>query len=589
MRMLLLLLVLFPLIGTSQNEQLAQHYFDKGEFEKAILTYTELLKTQPGHSHHFQRIVESHQQLEQLDKADALLQERMTIYKHGYLHVELGYNEQLRGNTAQAQKHYEAAMDRIRANPNESYAIANVFERRSLLQQALSAYELASEKEPRLNFNYQRAVLYGQLGQIDRMIDTFLDEAYRNPSSAVMVQNQLSRFLAEDDSDRFKDTLRRVLLSRAQKDQDIFWNQYLSWFYVQQKEYGRAFVLEKAIYRRSPENFDNIVNLAQLALAENERDTAKEILGFVLENTADIEVRALAHYQLMKMRTDAATPKQYDSIHTDFVTLTNEIGENTAALRLRLLHAHFLAFQKGEPAAAREILNRTMQLPLQRYQLAMVKMEMADIFVLEQQFNQGLIFYAQIEEDLKNDAIGHEASLKSARTSYFKGDFKWAEAQFKTLKSASTQLIANDALEYYLLMADAPKDSLQTALKAFAHADYLQYQNKIPQAKQAFEALLLTEDDAAMAAICLLRLGEIYAKEEQFDKALSYFGRILSSYSESIYRDEAYFYSGNIYEKQGQTDLAKTQYEKIIFEHPDSIHFVEARLRYRKLRGDVNL
>ena len=34
-------------------------------------------------------------------------------------------------------------------------------------------------------------------------------------------------------------------------------------------------------------------------------------------------------------------------------------------------------------------------------------------------------------------------------------------------------------------------------------------------------------------------------------------------------------------------EKAKTLYEKIIFNHADSIYFVEARKRYRALRGDA--
>ena len=64
-------------------------------------------------------------------------------------------------------------------------------------------------------------------------------------------------------------------------------------------------------------------------------------------------------------------------------------------------------------------------------------MELADILLFEEKFNQALIYYSQIEEDLKNDVIGHEASLKAAKTSYFKAIFMGSK-QFKELKSAST-------------------------------------------------------------------------------------------------------------------------------------------------------
>jgi hypothetical protein len=47
---------------------------------------------------------------------------------------------------------------------------------------------------------------------------------------------------------------------------------------------------------------------------------------------------------------------------------------------------------------------------------------------------------SQIEEGPKNDE-GHVASLKSAKTSYFKAGFRSIK-QFKNFKSASSQLIA---------------------------------------------------------------------------------------------------------------------------------------------------
>jgi hypothetical protein len=44
----------------------------------------------------------------------------------------------------------------------------------------------------------------------------------------------------------------------------------------------------KAIYKRAPESLSNIINLAQLAIQDNDQEVAKEVLGFVLENTKDL-------------------------------------------------------------------------------------------------------------------------------------------------------------------------------------------------------------------------------------------------------------------------------------------------------------
>ena len=242
-----------------------------------------------------------------------------------------------------------------------------------------------------------------------------------------------------------------------------------------------------------------------------------------------------------------------------------------------------------------------MDLQLNSYEVAKAKMELADIFLFEEKFNQALLYYSQIEMDLKNDAVAHEASLKAAKTSYFKGDFNWALKQFKELKSANTQLIANDALEYFLLINDnTVADSTQTALKAFAKGDYLLYQNRNTEAITQFQLILKTfknQDSRAMPeqakqikAVTQLRLGKVYEKTGEFNLALSQYQAIIENHSDGIYIDEALFFSAEIYNKKlNEPEKAKPLYEKIIFNHQDSIYFVEARKKFRELRGDKNL
>ena len=202
-----------------------------------------------------------------------------------------------------------------------------------------------------------------------------------------------------------------------------------------------------------------------------------------------------------------------------------------------------------------------------------------------------MIYYSQIEEDLKNDEVGHEASLKSAKTSYFKTDFSWALSQFKVLKSASTQLIANDALELFLLINDNTiADSTQVALKKFARGDYLLYQNKTQDALTAFLSILKENKGNEIESVTLYRLGKTYEKLGDFNAALAQYQTIIDNHNEGIYIDEALYFSAEIYNKQlKDIEKAKSLYEKIIFKHEDSIYFIDARKKYRQLRGDKEI
>ncbi len=591
-KIVLLLALLCCGIVSSQNEQLAQNYFDKGDFEKARLSYESLLKAQPYNYVYFQRIVECYQQLEQYALAEKAIEERIKNFQQASLWVELGYNYQLQKDTDKAQKYYDKAFDKILKFPNEVYMIASTFERHSMFENALKAYQSAQQIEPNFNFNFQMALLYGQLGKPDMMIEMFLTEAQRNPQNNVMIQNQLSRFMTEDADVNFNESLRKALLMRAQKSQDLFWNEYLSWFYVQQKEYGKAFMQQKAIYRRNPETFANIVNLAQLCIEEGDKTTASDIFGFVLENTQDIELKIRAHTYLMELKIDSATTaQQLPAIDTELDALLKQFGVSPYSLPLQILQAHFKAFDLSQAEVGKAILKTALNLPLSEFQKADVKMELANICLYEEKFSQAQIYYAQIEEDLKNDSVGHEASYRAARTSYFKTDFSWAQKQFKELKSASSQLIANDALEYFLLINDnTVADSTQTALKQFAKADFLLYQNKNQQALEQFQAILKSFKGQEIEPVTLYRLGKVYEKLGDYQSALTQYQTIIDHYQDGIYIDEAYYFSAEIYNNQlKDTAKAKALYEQIIFHHEDSIYFTDARRKYRELRGDSTL
>lgn len=584
-------LLLFSLWAYAQSEQLANNYFDRGDFEKALVSYEGLLKSQEGNYNFFQRIIECYQQLQQFDKAQTQLENRFNKYKQTNLLVELGYNYQLQKNQEKAHKYYNQAIDKIKKNASEVYGIAYVFERKALVDFALLAYKTAIEKEPKMSFNFQMAVLYGQQGNTSLMIDTFLEEAYVNQQNLPLIQNQLTRFMSEQEDVVFNDTLKKALLLRTQKTQDVFWNDFLSWLFIQQKEYGKAFIQQKAIYKRNPESFYNIVSLGQMAIEDNDQDSAKEILTFVLDNTKDLDLSIQAHSYLVEMRIKNATDKDYPAITAEIENLIKEFGISPYTLSLLKQQADFYAFHLNNPEKAKAILKSAMEMPINRYQLAETKMELADILLYEEKFNQALIYYSQIDEEMSGDVIGQEASLKTAKTSYFKTDFEWASHQLKALKSASSQLIANDALELFLLISDnTVEDSLQVALKKFARADFLLYQNKKKEALEQFQLLLKEHKGEDIEAVTLVRIGKIYEKQGDFINALENYNTVITNHKESIYSDEALYFSAEIYNNPlKDPEKAKPLYEEMIFKHEDSIYFVDSRNKYRKLRGDTNL
>jgi hypothetical protein len=94
--------------------------------------------------------------------------------------VELGYNLQLQ-KKEDAKIYYDQAIVRLK-KPKWSLRYRQFIRKKVLLDYALKSYQIASDLEPKYNFNYQKA--YGQLGNTEMMISTFLDESYANPQNS---------------------------------------------------------------------------------------------------------------------------------------------------------------------------------------------------------------------------------------------------------------------------------------------------------------------------------------------------------------------------------------------------------------------
>jgi tetratricopeptide (TPR) repeat protein len=576
---------------SAQNEQLALQYFDDGEFEKALTIFEESLQKQPSNFFFFQKILECRQQLKQYEKVEELISKRIDKYNQPQLFIELGYNHQLQKNVEKAEKNYELAIQEVDKEPNYAYQVANSFEKKVLLEWALKAYETAQKKNLNLNFDYQSALLQGQLGNLNLMLEKLLDYSYKNQDNTPLVQNQLSRFLLDDVNGAFANEIKKGLLLKTQKSQDVYWNQFLSWFFVQQKEYGKAFIQEKAVYKRNPNSFFNIVTLAQLAIEEKQNEEATSILTFVLENTDNLDLQMQAHHFLLTLEIESALEKDYLALDLKLQGVLKKYGITPFSLELQILTAHFETFYLKQPSLGKQLLQNTLQLPLNIREESKVKMELADILIYDEKFNQAILYYAQVEENLKNDVLAHEASLKLAKANFYKKDFDWTLQQVKNLKQSPSLLIANDAVELFLLIEDnSVEDSLRIALQDYSKADFQLYQKKNDDALQSFLTILQKHKGKSIEESTLFKVGKIFEEKKDYTKAIAYYQNILEHHKDGIYKDEALFFSAEIYRKYLlDNEKAKPLYEKIVLEHPDSLYFTESRKHYRTLRGDSTI
>ncbi|MDG1571187.1 tetratricopeptide repeat protein [Robiginitalea sp. M366] len=585
------LFLLLALVARGQEDFLARQYFSDGAFEKAVVFYEKLAAENPRRTDYTERLVQCYRQMEAFDKAISYLQGRIeTGTAYPTLYIDLGYTYLMAGYSEQAQNWYRKALDLVADNPNLGYGIGNKFQQYTLLDQALEAYRLAMERNPELDFNFQIARIYGEQGKIGDMYEAYANLLAQRPSAMPNVIRVWEAFISPDPAASNNQMLRRVLLTRAQKNPDPLWNELLSWLFLQQGQFTAALVQEKALFKRSEgTDLERISNLGRLAEEAGDLGAAKAAYDYVEAESGDPVTRLNAQLRLIEigMRMNPETDLQ--KVRKTYETLLQAYGYAAPTLQLQVAYARFLAFELGEAEQAVTLLKNSLDLPLPNYTQGYLKLTLGDILVFDQRFNEALILYTQVQRLLKNDVMGQEARFKVAQTSFYKGDFDWALTQLKVLRNSTSQLIANDAMQLSLTISDnSLEDSTRTALGKYARADLLAYQKKPEQALGVLEDLLEMHKGERIEDEALLMYGRLLEAAGDFSGARLSYLKIVEFYPGDILADDALFALAELYRTRLQEpEQAMEYYRRIIYNHQDSYYFPLARRQFRILRGDT--
>lgn len=593
MRFLILFISYLVLVTSTfaQEDFLAKQYFADGDYDKAVVFFEKLAEQNPRRTDYAEGLVACYQQLERYSDAEKFLLDKIALGKaYPTFYIELGYTYAIQDQTEKAKEQYDKAISIIDENPNFGYGIGFRFQKYAILDYAIKAYSKAMELNPKLDYNFQMARIYGEQGDIDKMYRSYIKLIIEEKSSMSNVLRNFDDFVTEDPENENNIKLKAILLEGAQKNPNLRWNELLSWLFVQQKQYSSAFRQEKAIFKRMDGSSTyRLKNLGDLALEDSAIEVSKDIFEYIIENTNDSVTKLNAQLKLIDILLLNPEKKTLDDVQKQYEELIAIHGYKSQTLQLQIAYANFLTFKKDDPQPAIDILKKSMALPLNKRGTAFVKSALGDILVFDKRFNEALIYFSQIQKSLKNDVLGQDARFKVAQTSFYKGDFDWALTQLKVLRSSTSQLIANDAMQLSLLISDnSLEDSTQTALKKYARADLLAYQNKTNEAIAELDGILQNHKGEKIEDEALLKQGELLEGKKDFEAAKFNYQKIIEFYSSGILADDAYFALGELYRKVlNEPEKAKAQYEKIIYNYQDSYFFPQARQYFRKLRGDA--
>lgn len=571
---------------------LADQYYKNAEFDKAAELYDKLF-SQTGNLDFYNRLLDCELQLKEYDKAIKIVKKQLKRNPNDIARlIDLGKVYKETGQAEQSRKTYEEAISKVGKSGNFQVGpIADAFLAINEVDYAIATYQKARKSygDPFI-FSDELIQLYHLKNDDNAVLEELLGFLDREEAYSDLVKSKLSDNLSEDKG---LDLLKSKLLDRLQAHpQNAAYYDLLIWLFVQQKQFELALNQAIALDKRTKGIGRGVMELAPYAISNHEYASAIKAYDYIVQKGKEnpyyinaLQLKLQARYaQVIEEDIDRL---EIDRLLLDYQLFSNQYGENAQQLQEE---ARLYAYYTDSLLKAENLLEKAVKMGGQSsQQQARCKLDLGDVYLLNNQPWDAILLYGQVEKDFKDDPLGQEAKFRSAKLSYYQGEFDWAKAQLDVLKGSTSQLFANDALNLSLLIADnTGLDTTTTALKMYAAAGLLIFRNQFAAAEQKMDSINQLFPKHSLADEILMARAEIASKKRNYEAAINLYKQVLADYPEEIWADDALFNMAELTQKRLHKEAeAKELYQRIITDYTGSLYVNEARKRFRKLRGDT--
>lgn len=578
------------------DELLAKQFFDNREFDKSAILF-EKLYNKTNAQIYFDGYLESLLALNNFTEAEKFIKKQIKKSPNNLtLKVHLGYIYRLSGQDEKSKKEYNEAINKMTRNPELIIQLSQAFNRYKESDYAIATLTEGKKlMREEYTFNMELAQAYADKNDYKNMFKEYLELIKFNEFYITQVQNLLQGYFSDDFKSPRAEEFRMQLLKNIQQYPDNYaYTEMLIWFFIQQKDFDSAFLQAKAAEKRSKELVGRVLQLAQICLSNFDYDAAIKCFEYEVQKGTSNPYYSYARTEFVNTiqkkvtESNSFNPKDISDLESTYLTALKDMGYNAESIGLVRGLAHLKAFYKGEPEQAIELLQVALTYKnASAEMLAECKLELGDIYIFIGEMWEPALLYGQVDKSFKYDAIGQEAKYRNARLSFYKGEFEWAQAQLDVLKGATSKLIANDALELSLLISDNTVDSNFVPLTMFSRADLMSFQNYDSLALLTLDSINKEFPGHSLSDDILYKKYKIAYKQGNFRLAADKLEQLILNYGEDLLGDDAVFKLAELYEKKlNDSEKAKKLYQDVLLNYPASLYTVEARKRYRKMRGD---
>lgn len=582
-----------PQILVESNDGLAVQYYRDGEFEKAAALFEKLFTKQevgPYFNIYFSTLLK----LKKFTEAESLV--RKAIKKEpsneDYL-IALGNIYKEEGDEKNANKTFAKLINDLTNDEFRIRILANSFYQYGNFDEAVTTFKKGKVllNDPNA-FVFELINLYRFRKDKQMLMQTYLDALEAMPELLPQAETVLSNTF-DDNSDYIN--FQTGVLKKIQKQPDAtVYIKLLTWTYIQMQQYDLALRQLIAFDKRTKSDGETLYNSLKIFTNNDAFTTAIKGYEYLIakgENTnyflpAKVELLNTQYNLLIK---SGAPKADIEKLASNYGELITKYGKNRntlfAAQKLAKLNAYYL----DSPKKAQTILEETLTITdLPEMVKGQIKLDLGDIYILTCNPWDAFLVYEQVAKQFEGLPVANEASFRSAKLSFYQGNFEYALSQCNVLKAATTQLIANDALNLGLLISDNIKNAADSnALKIYADAEMLIVKNRTLEAIAKMDSVVIAYPQSSLVDAVLMSKAKLLISQNKYLQAAEELKKLIAQPKSGIFTDDALFLIADLYEvKLNDKEAAKSYFEKLITDYPGSMFVADARKRFRLLRGD---
>jgi tetratricopeptide (TPR) repeat protein len=581
------------------DDKLAIQFYEQKQYEKAIVYFDKLFDKLPDvyYNYYYKSLIE----IKDYKTAEKITKKQIKRNSsNSQLYVKLGQVYMFMETPEKGKEQYDKAIKILFPEQNNVFTLAHTFEDMELYDYAIEVYKKGRKATSEIYpYYYEMADLYKKKGDLKAMVNEYLDAIEFRESEIYTAQTHLQQSLGYDDKNGgFNNPiLKQELVRRIQQypDKTIF-SEFLIFLLNQQKDFEGSFIQSKALDKRQNSDGTRLMELAQMCIDNENYLIAEKCYQYILSKGKNNPYYDIAKIERLNAGYLQITNRP-NSVLSDMLTLDvnievviKEYGISKLTLPLVKKSALLKAYYINKPYEAIQLLEEiTTQYAFDKNDLAEIKIDLADIYLLTGNIWDASLLYSQVEKDFKYEVVGQTAKFKNAKLSYYASDFKWAKSQCDVLKGATSKTIANDALDLSLIITDAiGVDTNTIPLSMFASSELLMVQHQYQQALARLDSINTLFSEHTLGDDIYYKKADIYKRMNLYSDAVKMYENIVEFYPSELYGDDALYKEAEIWERYlNDKEKAKQLYADILIKYPGSIYVVEARKRFRELRGDL--